>query len=191
MGDRIQIQLPERPKKGAVVFTLAVAAPFFPIKDEVNIPYEPSKWFSWSYLREPKALASELGSSAESLHGVHETESLHGVYEVVRGWEASDTNLFLYVGMGNLYPRLQKLLGPVSPRGKVKGKEHSKREQLVNCAKKGLGIGNEDNEQEVFDWLYLRWTICTHPLAPRLLEYYLHGIRCPEYPDLVLESQQK
>ena len=113
------------------------------------------------------------------------------MYEIVRAWEESgNPNPFLYVGWsesGSLGERIRNLVRQPTkqPNAQASGKRkpyelQSARDKILALAKGVLGL---EEDMQVLPWLYVRWSVCDVPLGPALLDYYLHFLRNPLFPE--------
>jgi hypothetical protein len=160
-----------------------------PLDNTWDLRYQTSPWYSWRDLQADALYDQELSTLR--------SRKSREVYEIVRAWEEPDNpNPFLYVGWsgsGTLAERIRTLVrqptkqshAPAS--GKRKPYEQQRmRDKILARAKEVLGL---EEDLQVLPWLYVRWSMCDSPLGPALLDYYLHFLRNPFFPERKVFAQ--
>jgi hypothetical protein len=181
------------PEVGRGDVLVAINASFPELEDPLDnswgLRYETSPWYSWMDLQ-ANALSDRELSTLRNRRS-------RGVYEVVRAWEESgNPNPFLYVGWsssGSLGERIRTLVRQPAKEshaqalGKRKPYEPQRvRDKIIAHAKEVLGL---EEDRQVLPWLYIRWSVCDAQIGPALLDYYLHFLRDPLFPEGKVHAQ--
>jgi|SRR5215469_8160210 len=181
------------PDVGRGDLMVAISANFPELEDPLDnswdLRYETSSWYSWRDLQAGALYDQELS--------ILRNRRIRGVYEIIRAWEESgNPNPFLYVGWsesGSLGERIRTLVRQPTkqPNAQASGKRRpygpqSARDKILARAKEVLGL---EEDMQVLPWLYIRWSVCDAPLGPALLDYYLHFLRNPLFPERKVYTQ--
>ncbi len=171
------------PGRGDLLVAISASFPELedPLDNSWDLRYQTSSWYSWRDLQAGALYDQELSTLRN--------RRSRGVYEIVRAWEEpGNPNPFLYVGeSGSLGERIRTLVRPPTkqPDAQASGNRkpsgpQSVRDRLLTYAREVLGL---EEDRQVLPWLSIRWSVCDAPPGPPLLDYYLHFLRNPLFPE--------